>query len=132
MSGVIGDVEGAVQQFAQHLGRARRVDVIDRIGRFGRSHVMRLRAHAADAIGQQRHFFDRPADAESFEAAQFGNLEVGIGDIAFFVQEDFDLAVTFETGNRINRDSLHVILLTPSLSTRPCSARKSEPARLKR
>ena len=40
---------------------------------------------------------------EAFKAAQFGDLEIGIGDIAFVIQKDLDLAVTFETGDGINR-----------------------------
>ena len=43
---------------------------------------------------------------EALESAQFGNLEVRVGDIALVVQEDFDLAVTFQAGDGINCDSL--------------------------
>ena len=117
VGGVVGDVEGAVEQLAQHLGGARRVDVIDRVGGLGGGHVMRLRADAADAVGEQRHLFHRAADAEPLEAAQLGDLEVGVGHVALVVQEDLDLAVAFQAGDGIDRDSLcHV---TPSLSSRP-------------
>ena len=119
VGGMVGGVERAVKQFAQHLGGARRVNVVDRVRGFGGCHVMRFGAHAADAVGEERHFLHRAADAESFKAAQFGNLEIGIGDIAFVVQENFDLSVTFQTGDGINGHSLcHVCLLMPVLFPR--------------
>ena len=82
--------------------------MINRIDGLGGRHMMCFGANAADTVGQQRHFFNRTANAEAFETAQFRDLEVGVGDIAFFVQEDFDLAVTFQPGDGINRNSLHV------------------------
>ncbi len=106
VGGMVGDVEGHVEQFTQKFGCARRVHVIDRVRGFGGGHVMRLGADAADAVGQQGHLFNRPPNAEAFEAAQFGDLEVGVGNVAFLVQEDFDLAVTFEAGDGVNCDSL--------------------------
>ncbi len=109
--GVVGAVERAVEQLAQHLARPRRVHVVDRIGSLGRGHVMRLGAHAADAVGDDRHLLDRPADGELLEPAQLRDLEVGVGDVAILVQEDLDLAVAFQAGDRINGDSLHGLLL---------------------
>jgi hypothetical protein len=38
-------------------------------------------------------------------------LKVRIGDIALVIQEDLDLAVPFQAGDRINRNSLHISLL---------------------
>ena len=68
--------------------------------------------NAANAIGDHGHIFHRTAHAESFEAAQFGNLEIGVGNIAFVVQEDFDFAVTVEAGDGIDCDALcHLRLL---------------------
>ncbi len=131
MRGVVGDVESRVEQFTQHLGRARRVDVVDHVGGFGGSHVVRFGAHAADAVGQQWHFLYRAAYTEAFKAAQFGNLEVGVGDIAIIVQEDFDLAVTFETGDGVDGDSLSHIV-TYAFSKADLFAFRSEPARLNR
>jgi hypothetical protein len=102
--------------------------VIDRVDGLGGGHVVGLRADAADAVGQQGHFFHRAPDAEAFETAQFRDLEVGIGNIAFFIQEDLDLAMAFQPGDGINGNPLHddypfcAALL----------ARRSEPARLKR
>jgi hypothetical protein len=76
--------------------------------------VVRLRADAADAVGEQGHLLHRAADAEALEAAQLGNLEVGVGDLALVVQEDLNLAVAFQAGDGVNRNSLHVISLPPN------------------
>jgi len=81
--------------------------VIDRVDGLGSRHVVGLRADAADAVGQQGHFLHRATDAETFEPAQFRDLKVGIGYIAFFVQEDFDLAMAFQPGDGVYGDSLH-------------------------
>jgi hypothetical protein len=67
---------------------------------------MRLGADSANAIRQKRHFLDRTPNHESFKAAQFRDLEIGICYIPVVIQEDFDLAVAFQTGNGINANSL--------------------------
>ncbi len=110
MGGVIGEVEAGVEQLAQLLGSGWGIHVVHRIGGFGSRHVMRFGAHAADAVGEQRHLLDGASDAEALEAAQLRDLEVGVGDVAFFVQEDFDLAVSFQAGDGVNRDFLHDFL----------------------
>ena len=90
----------------------------DRVGGFGGGHVMRLRADAADAVGQHRHFFDRPAHAKLLEAAQLGDLKVGVGDVALVVQKDLDLAVPFQARDRVNADSLHHVASYCALARR--------------
>ena len=128
VGGMVGAVKGHVEQFAQFLGGGGDIDVINRVDGLGGGHVVSLRADTADAIGQQGHFLDRASDAEAFEPAQFRDLEVGIGNITFFVQEYLDLAMAFQPGDGIYGNPLHddypfcAALL----------ARRSEPARLKR
>ncbi len=109
--GVVGDEEGAVKQLAQQLGGAGRIDVVDRVRRLDSRHVMGFGAHTADAAGDDRHLFDRPADGKLLEAAQLRDLEVGALDAAGVVQEDLDLAVPFQAGYRVDRDMGHAILL---------------------
>ncbi len=104
---VVGDVEGRVEQLAEQLGGARRVDVVDRVGRLRRGHVVRLRADAADAVHEDRHLLDGPADAELLEAAQLGDLEVRPLDLAGVVEEDLDLAVALEARDRVDGDAGH-------------------------
>ena len=119
--GVISHIERAVEQLAQLFGGGRRIHVIDGIRGLGGSHMMCFRAHAADAVGEQRHFFYRSPKTEALEAAQLRDLEIGICDVAFLIEEDLDLAVALKAGNRINRNSLRH--LRPSLSSRPASLR---------
>jgi hypothetical protein len=97
MGRVIGAIERAVQQFSKQLGRARRIHVIHGIGGLGRGHVMRLRAYAADAVGDHGHLLDGPADRKLLEAPQLRDLEVRV-------------AVAFEARDGIYRDSSHVSL----------------------
>ena len=56
--------------------------------------------------GFERFCVGRPADAEAFEAPQFGNLQVRVGHFTGIVEEDLDLAVAFEAGNGVDRDAL--------------------------
>ena len=69
--------------------------------------VMGLGADAADAGRQVRHVLGRSADAELLEAAQLGDLQVGVGHIACVVQEDVDLAVTFKPRDGVDGNTFH-------------------------
>ena len=80
---VVGGVEDAVEQLAELLGRRRRIDVEHRVEGLGGGQVMRLGADAADAGRQVRHVLGRPADAKLLEAAQLGNLQIGVGHVAW-------------------------------------------------
>ena len=80
--------------------------MIDRIRSLGSSHVMRLGADTADAVCQKWHLLHGTSNTEAFKAAQFRDLEVGVGDVAFIVQKDLDLAVAFEAGDGVNCNSL--------------------------
>ena len=137
MRGVVGDVEGHVEHLAQFLDRRGRFDVIEHVQRLGRRHVVRFRADAADAVGDARHFFGGAAHAELLEAAQFRNLEIGVGDIALLVQEDLDLAVPFQAGDGIDGDSFVAIACAHATASLPfpfdlSRRRSSECAMLKR
>ncbi len=66
-----------------------------------------LGADTTDAIGDTRHLLGRSAHAELLKAAQFGDLEVGVGDFALFIEKDLDLAVAFKPGDGIYRNSIH-------------------------
>ena len=104
---VVGGVEDAVEQLAELLGRRRRIDVEQGVQRLGGRQVMGLGADAANPRRQVRHVLGRPAHAELLEAAKLGNLQIGVGHVALVVQEDVDLAVTFQPGDGINGNTLH-------------------------
>ena len=84
---------------------------------------MRLGADATDACRDARHLLDRPVAAEHLETAQLRDLEVGVREAAVVVEEEVDLAVAFEAGDRIDGDGPH---------GRTCLLRSVEAGRLNR
>ena len=69
-----------------------------------------LGAHAADARRDASQLFDRTPQAEALEAAQLGDLEVDVLHLVVVVDEDLDLAVTFEAGDGVDAYLLHQTL----------------------
>ena len=74
---------------------------------FGAGHVVGDGADAADAGGDDGEVFGAAAFAEAFEAAEFGDLEVGVVDVAGVVEEEGDFAVAFEAGDGVDDDFFH-------------------------
>ena len=133
VGGVVGDKKGRVHQLAQLFARRGQLDVIHRVARLGRGHVMRHRAHAADALRDARHLFDRAALAELFKAAQLGDDQVGVFQPALLVQEQIDATVTFQSRDWVDADFFHIPILLPSVARYLyLSSLKIESARLKR
>jgi len=141
VGGVVAREEGIMHQFA-NLDRGRRRRHLEHgIGRLGRGHVVRRGAHATDALGDARHLFDRATLAKGLKTTELGHLEVGVGHVATFIQEEGDLAVSLEAGDGIDGDALHAV---PSPEPSRCAAQSasasplaltwcsSEAARLKR
>ena len=62
------------------------------------------RADAADARHDRRHLVERAALAELLEAAELGDVEVGVGDLAGVVEVDGDLGVALDAGDRVDDD----------------------------
>ena len=108
VGGVVGGIKCRVKQFAQFLAGGWHFDVIDGIHSLGSRHVVRLGADTANAVGQEGHFLHGATNAETFETAQFRDLEVSIGNIAFLVEKDLDLAMAFQPGDGINGNPLHI------------------------
>ncbi len=81
--------------------------VVDGVGGLGGRGVVRLGAHAADARGDLRHLLDGTALEELLEAAQLGDDEVGLVDVAALVQEQVDATVALKTGDGIDADAGH-------------------------
>jgi hypothetical protein len=107
MGGVVGDVEGVVEELSEHPPGARRRDLVHRIGGLGGGHVVSLRADAADPVRESRHVLDGAAYAEGLEAAQLGDLEVGVLDVPGFVEDDLDAPMTLEARDRVDADAGH-------------------------
>ena len=74
------------------------------IAGLGRGQQVADRADAADAGHERGHLVERPAFAELLEAAELGDVELRVGDVALVVQLDGDPAVAFDAGDRIDRD----------------------------
>ena len=91
-----------VEQLTEPHGSRRGLDLVDLVQRLGGAQVVSARAHSAQTGRDLVQFVDRPADAELLETAKFGDLPVGLFDIALVVQEDLDLAVAFQTGDGVN------------------------------
>src|SRR5450756_1746328 len=120
VGGVVGHVERVVEQLAQHAAGGRDLDAEHCVDGLGGRHMVSFRAHAADARRDARQLLYRAADAEAFEAAQLGDLEVDVGHLAGVVHEDLDLAVALEPGDGIDCYLFH-------LDPRPPEQRIGEP-----
>jgi len=102
---MIFDHKSAIDQLAEQPCRPGRLDLPQVIQGLGRSHVMGRRADATDARRDPGHLFRRPTYAEPLKAPQLRNLEKGAFHVPVLVQKDLDLAVAFQPGNGIDRDS---------------------------
>jgi hypothetical protein len=63
---------------------------------------MGFRAHTADPICQDWDFLNLSPDTKALETAQLWDLKIRVRDISFFIQEDFDFSMAFQTGDRID------------------------------
>jgi hypothetical protein len=72
-----------------------------------------FRTNSTDAVGEEWNFLDLPIYAESFKAAQLGDLEVCISYVTFLIQEYFNLAVAFKPCDGVDCDTFHGYLLFP-------------------
>ena len=94
-----------VHQPAELVGGGRDVDGHDGVAGLGRGEQMADGADAADARGDAGHFAVGPAFAEFLEAAEFHDVEFGVGHVARVVHEDADLGVALDAGHGINDDA---------------------------
>ena len=62
------------------------------------------RADAADARHQRGHLGEGAAFAEFFEAAELGDVEMGVVDASVIVEVQGDLGVAFDAGHRVDDD----------------------------
>ena len=96
---------------AHEVGRSQGVEVRDGVGglgvvasvdRLGGGHVVGAGAHTAEPGGDLVELCYLPSDAEPLESPELGNLPVGVGNVSLVVQEDLDLPVSLETGDRVH------------------------------
>jgi hypothetical protein len=107
---VIFHHERTVGQLTELFGRGRGIDLPEIVDALGRGHVMGRGADAADPRRDAGHLLGWPAQAEGFKPTQLRHLKEGPIDVSLVVEEDLDLSVTLEPGDRIDGDSFsHVI-----------------------
>src|SRR5581483_1961370 len=66
----------------------------------------------AYAGSDARHFVIRTALGEFFETAHLGHVELGIGDLAFVVEVNSNLAVSFDSAHRFDGNATHACSLS--------------------
>ena len=64
-------------------------------------------ADAADTSHQRWHLVQGAALGDALKAPHLGHMEMGVGDLPGVVQEDGDLGVALDPGNRFNYDLAH-------------------------
>ena len=104
---MIRRIEDTIKQLAELLGQRRRIDVKQGVERLGRGHVMRLRADAADAIGQVGHVLGRTPHAKLLKSSQLGNLQIDVGNVPLVVEKNVDFPVAFQASDRIDGYAFH-------------------------
>ena len=65
------------------------------------------RANPAYPSGYSRHFAVRPAFAEFFETTKLDDMKFGIRNVPGIVQENADLGVSLDPGDRINNNAFY-------------------------
>ena len=96
----LGVVEHAAQLYAG-FGHAHGQQFIAGLGG---GEQMRNRADAADARGDGGHLVERPAFAELFKAADLGDVEARVSDVALVIKLDGNAAVAFHARDGVDGD----------------------------
>ena len=104
MERVVFEHESVIQQFADLLRDRRGIHLKQIVECLGCRHVMRGGTNAADAAGDLRHFFGGSSHHEGLKSPEFRDLVVSPLHFSPVIEEYFDLTVTFEPRDRIDRD----------------------------
>jgi hypothetical protein len=107
MKGVAMDIMGGIEKLPKLFCRPRRISLVNSVYGLTRGQMVCRRSDAADPGNDPGKNFYRSSHAEDFESSQFRDLEIGIFNIPLVVQENLDLAVSFQSGDRINRYRFH-------------------------
>jgi hypothetical protein len=95
---------GKIHQTTQFLCRLRDLHRQDLVARSGSREEVTHGADATDPCRNRGHLGEGSALTEFFKAPVFADVEAGISHLTVFGQVDRDLGVTFNPGDRINRD----------------------------
>lgn len=97
----LGDL-GQVHDAAQVDGGRGRLGGQDLVAGLGRGDQVADRADAADPGHDRRQFVHRPALADALEAAELGDVEVSVGDLAVVAELDGDLGVPLDPSHGLD------------------------------
>jgi hypothetical protein len=101
------DIMGRIKKLPKLFGRPRRISLINGIYGLTRGQMVCPRSDATDPRDDPGKDFHGSSQAEDLESSQFRDLEVSIFHIPLVVQKNLDLAVSFQSGDRINRYRFH-------------------------
>jgi hypothetical protein len=68
--------------------------------------VVADRADAAEPLDRDRHLPVRAPLDEALEASELDDVQAGLLHLACIIEQDRDLAVSFDAGNRFDHDSI--------------------------
>ena len=110
------------------LGSNRHLNTKNSVAGLGTGQNVAHRADTADARHQAGHLMERAAFAHLLEAAEFDDVELGGSHRAVVVEVDRNLCVSFDSGNRVDENSLshqpNLLLLWVACSASSKSTRK--------
>ena len=110
MQGMVFEHEGVIDQLAELAARRGGLDLVEVVERLGGGHVVGGGADPAYSAGDLRHVLGRAAKAKHLEPAQLGHLHVSPFHVALVIQEDVNLAVALEAGDRLDEDAAPLAL----------------------
>jgi hypothetical protein len=85
------------------------------VHRLGRRQVVADRADAAQPLHQHRDLPERPALDEALEAAELHDVQPGLLHLLCLVEQDRDLAVSFDAGDRLDDDFLSPVVASTAI-----------------
>jgi hypothetical protein len=99
-----------VEQAAQFVRAGSQLVHTDQlVHSFGRGQVMAHWTDTAEALDQNRQFPVWPTLNESFESAKFDNVQTGLLDVIFVVEQQSDFAMTFHSGYGVDDYPLQLL-----------------------
>ena len=101
------DIMGSVEKLPKLFGCPWRIDLVNGVNGLTRGQVMGGRSDAADSGDNPRDLFYRSSQTEDLKSPQLRNLKIGIFNIPLIVQKKFNLPMSFQSGDWIDRYLFH-------------------------
>ncbi len=114
MERVAVDIMGRIEKLPELLRCTRRICLVNGVYGLTRGQMVCRRSDAADSGNDSRKFFHRSSQTEDLESSQLRDLKVSVFHVALVVQEDLDLPMPFQPGDRIYRYRFHENLFFPN------------------